>query len=183
MPSSRGPLSGVAVALALSCSVAEAAVIVLADGGSQTLTLGSSYIFDGLFTGLSDTFHFTYDPPPGLTAFEASTNNLDGNAFGVSDMTLRWLGTDSPIDTGPLPVGAGQSMTLPLFNGLSHYDLILAGTPNDVPHYDLTITLASSRDEGGQAPLPGAVFLLGSVLVGAGLLARSRRRKPSLALA
>jgi hypothetical protein len=126
----------------------------------------------------TDVYTFTYAPPPILTATN-STTNLSVNGSGFSTLNLRWIGPGgSGVNQGPLNALAGIT-NLPLsltIAGLYTLSIAWARPATGANSGFYTTTVVTPP-----VPLPPALLLFGSAMVGLGMLAR-RRRKVAAAL-
>jgi hypothetical protein len=153
---------------------------------SNTLASDTSYSTDvkiggnGFAGGSGDNYYsFTYSFPPVLTATN-STTNLSVNGSGFTELTVSWI---LPNNT----VAATVNALVALSNAVQNIDLPLgdAGTyqllihwalaPDTRGHYSTEI-LTPFVDNETPLPLPPALLLFGSALLGMSVLGRRRRQ-------
>jgi len=191
-----GGLLGAAFAVALTATSANAVAI---DAG--VLAPGDGYFFNQVVTpGASIEYDFTFTLPSEVTTSSSVTvqlpNPTPGFNIGIADLVITWVSGFS-TQNGPIAITDGSGLTIAsavlsaVLNGATA-TLHLTGTalPGSAPGFDpqFDLSVLASCDAGGgcapgDAPLPGAVVLFGSVLAGGvgGLQIMRRRRRVTAA--
>jgi hypothetical protein len=161
-------------------------------GATNTLAADTSYsalvqIGGNSFSGGSgnDVYSFNYNFPPVLTATN-STTNLSVNGSGFTDLTVSWIMPDNSVAATVNALGAlnnaVQSVNLPLVDLLNQP---WAGTYQLVIHWALAANTQGSYstqiltpfvDSETPLPLPPALLLFGSALLGMTALGRRKRQ-------
>lgn len=151
-----------------------AAAVPITPGSSTPLEPGQNYSYTAILTAnqvINDTFDFTLVDPLGTTTTGIALN-AGGGDFGVKDLTFKWYTAASVfIDSLVITNGAGvvldpvASLFLALAAGA--YKVIVTGqalTSGGIYNINVATT-----------PLPPALVLFGTALLGMTLLGRRRR--------
>jgi hypothetical protein len=126
----------------------------------------------------NDTYNFTYTGSPILTATNTTTNfTLVG--FGYNLLTVTWTKPDSTSTTWDATAGlTNQALSL-----LDSFSTPLPGLYQLILHWETktggsytTGVRTPAVDRANELPLPPALLLFGSALVGLGALGRRKRR-------
>lgn len=178
--------AALAVGAVLLAAPAKAATLVpMSIGDTNTLALDTQYLAlishpgTGDLSG-SDSFFFEYAPPPYFSALN-STTNLTIGASGFSSLTLSWIGPlGSGVNLGPLNAIANlTNVPLPLtLSGI--YELVIAwALPDSSANgtYTTSVLTPTRGSDNNPLPLPPALVLFGTALVGLTALGRRRRQR------
>jgi len=171
--------------LPLSIAAANAAPVPYNLNLNPNNPLNANSQYDGfqfqVTTSGSVTYQFDYEGPAGLTAAN-STTNLSVNSSGFKTLQVAWF---KPNDANPIfdisalgdvPANTVQSKDLPL-SGLGIYKLVITWTVTDshVGNFQ-TEVLTPPLQRAPDVPLPPALILFGSALVGLTVLGRRKRQ-------
>ncbi len=132
--------------------------------GSTTLSTGSTFVGDSFF----DTWTITFTTS-GFTGSE--TLNVDWSLSGLHDLTLGGVTVPGQaFDSG------SNSLSL-TGNGTDSYSISLAGLNSSISSLNIGLTVA----EVTPVPVPAAMLLLGSGLLGMAGISRFRREEEAAA--
>jgi len=168
------------------------AVLATAPAGAVSLLPDTLYIMSQTWkqsingSSGTDTYLFEFDSPTaiGVPVLDSTTNvkvGLKPNQTSFASLTLDWLSpTNTTLISGPLtvPIGILEDVVLPLTPGYGVYKLVLAWTLDVGKTGSYTSFLQTPPNSGGEniVPLPPALILFGSALVGLTVLGRRKRK-------
>jgi hypothetical protein len=165
-------------AAAVPVNPGDPAVQLLAGGTYSYLTPGYP---DPVPPGSSSTDQFNFFSTTAFAGVLNSTSTIAvGIGAGFQKFDVTWIGSVSGILTSVSlgPVGTGGVFNLPLpVPSAQFYQLIVdwVANKNEGGAYSMRITVPRGEGE-TQLPLPPALLLFGSALVGLGALGRRKRR-------
>jgi hypothetical protein len=154
--------------------------------------------FPGSNATFLDAFNFSLFTPPNLTGVDTVSVNVSPPVAGrgIDNLTFTWLVNN--VDT---VTGAGVYQTTAVTDGsgaplqnlivtsfiqnagqLLYYILEVSGTALSSPVSEYSFIMTGGQGGNQIVPLPGALVLFGTVLAGAGLFIRRRRRDCGSAL-
>lgn len=159
---------------------------------------GNQYIYQTFLAGsavLNEQFDFFNVPTVPLgtitTSVALNSNPPAQGPFGIANLTLTWfsnlqgpLGTLQITNNLGVVIDAAASLVVNLLvtAPLDVYHLLVTGTAlNNGGFYNLLIQTPAGRNQ-AETPLPPALILFGSALIGLTALGRRRRKRSELGL-
>jgi hypothetical protein len=187
-----------AIGLAFAGSLPASAVTLISSGNTYgPINSGDIYsASDGrVVPGLGDvavngsfthTYNFTYNAPPSLSAVSFTVDNVNptnGSGVNIANFTLDWQFNGSSVLGFPTAVGVFLAKALPLTTGSGLYSLILSGNAATADCgaagvcgglYSVTMLVNDAAPP--PAPLPAAMWLFATALIGGAGAYRLRKK-------
>lgn len=163
--------------VAIMLTIAPAWAVTIAPGSTTALEPSENYSYTAILSSnavVNDTFNFTVADPLGTSTTAIALNAGGAGALGVKNLTIKWytagdflLGTLLVTNSAGLVLDPMASLVLGLATGA--YKVIATGQAlANGGIYNINVATT---------PLPPALILFGTALVGMTFLGRRRRRQ------